>query len=131
VTDDEFLRAFFSLGLPSTAFHHRDHLRLAWLVVRRGGAAAAYARVSAAIRRFAEAHGHGDRYHETLTAFWVRLVAHAAGDGAEIEDFDAFLRAYPLLLDRQLPLRHWSREALFAAAARATWREPDLVPLPF
>jgi hypothetical protein len=131
VTDDEFLRAFFSLDLPTSAFHHRDHLRLTWLVVRRHGAAAARDLVSAGIRRFAEAHGHGGRYHETLTAFWVRLVAHAAGDSADVKDFDAFLRAYPLLLDRHLPLRHWSRDVLFGAAARSAWREPDLVPLPF
>lgn len=131
MTDDEFLRAFFSLNLPAREFHHADHLRLTWLVVRRHGADPAHGLVSAGIRRFAEAHGHGDRYHETLTGFWVRLVAHAAADGAGIEDFEAFLRAYPLLLDRHLPLRHWSREALFGAAARAAWCEPDLVPLPF
>jgi hypothetical protein len=34
-------------------------------------------------------------------------------------------------MDARLPLRHWSRDALFGAAARAAWREPDLVPLPF
>jgi hypothetical protein len=131
VTDDEFLHAFFSLDLPSSGFHHRDHLRLTWLVVRRHGAVAAPAGVAAGIRRFAEAHGHGDRYHETLTAFWVRVVAHAIGDRPEIDDFDMFLRAYPLLLDAQLPLRHWSRDALFAAPARTAWCAPDVVPLPF
>lgn len=130
MTDDEFLRAFFTLTLPPSAFHHRDHLRLAWLVVRRHGAAAAEGLVGAGIRRFAEAHGHGGRYHETLTGFWVRLVAHAHAAGADIDDFDSFLRAYPMLLDSGLPLRHWSRDELFGAAARAAWREPDLVPLP-
>jgi hypothetical protein len=34
---DEFLRAFFGLALPSSEFRHRDHLRLAWLAVRRHG----------------------------------------------------------------------------------------------
>jgi len=131
MTDDEFLRAFFSLSLPSGEFHHRDHLRLTWLVVRRHGAVDAFRRVSDGIRRFAEAHGQGDRYHETLTTFWVRLIAHAAGDGTEIDEFEVFVRAYPLLLDRHLPLRHWSREVLYGAAARAAWLEPDLVPLPF
>jgi hypothetical protein len=131
VTDDEFLRAFFELDLPSSGFHHRDHLRLAWLVVRRDGGGAARALVSAGIRRFAAAHGHAGRYHETLTAFWVRIVAHAVSRHPEIDDFDRFLGAHPLLMDARLPLRHWSRDALFGAAARAAWREPDLVPLPF
>ncbi len=33
--DEEFLHAFFSGTLPNAAFHHRDHLRLAWLVILR------------------------------------------------------------------------------------------------
>jgi hypothetical protein len=131
MTDDEFLHAFFSSHLPSSGFHHRDHLRLAWLVVRRHGATAAQDLVGAGIRRFAEAHGHGDRYHVTLTSFWVRVVAHAIDDRPDIDDFDRFLRAYPLLVDARLPLRHWSRGALFGTAAREAWREPDRVPLPF
>jgi hypothetical protein len=130
VTDDEFLHAFFSLRLPNSGFHHRDHLRLAWLAVKRHGASAARDLVGGGIRRFAEAHGHGDRFHETLTGFWVSIVAHAIDDAPEIEDFDTFLRAYPLLLNAQLPLRHWRRDTLFGATARGAWREPDLAPLP-
>jgi hypothetical protein len=130
MTDDEFLHAFFSLTLPHSAFRHRDHLRLAWLAVRRHGEEAEPV-VAGGIRRFAEAHGHGDRYHETLTGFWVRIVAHVVQHRPEIDDFDQFLAGHPLLLDPHLPLRHWSREALFAPAARSAWRGPDLVPLPF
>jgi hypothetical protein len=37
IHDDELLRAFFGLTLPSSEFRHRDHLRLAWLAVRRHG----------------------------------------------------------------------------------------------
>lgn len=133
MTDDDFLRAFFELSLPHTAFHHVDHLRLTWLVVKREGQPAAERLLANGIQRYAAAHGHRDRYHETITRFWVRLVAHAIVDGRSgPEDaFDEFVAAYPLLLDSGLPLRHWSREALFSAEARRTWQEPDLVALPF
>ena len=129
--DDEFLRAFFSVSLPNSEFRHRDHVRLAWLAVRRHGAGAAEDVVVAGIRRFALHHSHGPAYHDTMTRFWVRLVGHAVSDRPEIEDFDDFLAAYPLLLDKNTPLRHWSRDAMFGAEARAEWREPDLVALPF
>jgi hypothetical protein len=125
MTDDEFLHAFFALTLPHAAFHHRDHLRLAWLVARRHGPEAAAGIVAAGIRRYAAA------YHETMTRFWAALVAHATELHAHVDDFDRFLDAHPPLLDRHLPLRHWSREALFGAPARASWREPDVLPLPF
>ena len=129
--DDEFLRAFFALELPNYEFHHRDHLRLAWLAVRRDGGSAAEEVVTEGIQKFAEHHSHGPAYHDTMTRFWVRLVAHAVSDRPGILDFDEFLAAYPLLLDKNTPLRHWSREAMFAPDARAAWRNPDLVALPF
>jgi hypothetical protein len=131
VTDQEFLHAFFSLTLPHAAFRHRDHLRLAWLVARRHGGRDAAAVVAGGIRRHAAAHGHGAAYHETMTRFWVSLVAHVAELHADLADFDRFLEAHPMLLDRDLPLRHWSREALFDAGARTAWRAPDVLPLPF
>jgi hypothetical protein len=66
-----------------------------------------------------------------MTRFWVRLVGHAVSDRPNIVDFDEFLAAYPLLLDKNAPLRHWSREAMFGTEARAAWQDPDLVELPF
>jgi hypothetical protein len=103
--DDEFLRAFFGLTLRNSEFHHRDHLRLAWLAVRRhGGAAEEF--VTKGVQRFAEHHSHGPAYHDTMTRFWVRLVAQAVSHRPEIADFDDFLAAYPLLLDKNAPLRH-------------------------
>jgi hypothetical protein len=131
MTDDDFLRSFFDASLPNSSFHHRDHLRLAWLVIRRDGAGAAEDVVTAGIRRFATAHGHGDRYHETLTLFWVRLVAHAMQAASSAIAFENTLDAHPMLLDPHLPLRHWSREVLFAPEARSNWIAPDLVALPF
>ena len=129
--DDEFLRAFFGLGLLNAEFRHRDHLRLAWLAVRRHGGGAAEEVVTKGIQRFAHHHSHGPAYHDTMTRFWVRLVAHAVSHRPEIVDFEEFLAAYPPLLDKSTPLRHWSREAMFAPDARAAWRDPDLVALPF
>jgi hypothetical protein len=131
MTDDEFLHAFFALELPHADFHHRDHLRLAWLVARRHGREAAAGIVAAGLRRYAAAHGHAAAYHETMTRLWAALVAHAAEPRSGIDDFDRFLAAHPALLDRHLPLRHWTRAALFAPAARLAWREPDVLPLPF
>jgi hypothetical protein len=129
--DDEFLHAFFALTLPNSEFRHRDHLRLAWLAVRRHGGGAAEEVVTAGIQRFAQHHSHGPAYHDTMTRFWVRLVAHAVSDRPEIEGFEEFLVAYPMLLDKNTPLQHWSRDTMFGAEARAKWQEPDLVALPF
>jgi hypothetical protein len=130
-SDDEFLRAFFGLTLANSEFRHRDHLRLAWLAVRRHGTDAAEEVVTTGIRRFAQHNSHGPLYHDTMTRFWVRLVGHAVAARPEIVDFDELLATFPLLLDKNTPLRHWSREAMFGPDARAAWQDPDLVALPF
>jgi hypothetical protein len=126
MTDQEFLHAFESGHLSPAEFHHRDHLRLAWLQVNRLGLEAGSAAVARGIRRFADAHGQHRLYHETLTRFWVRVVAHASQP-----TFDATLAHHPMLLRKDLPLTHWSRETLYGDAARSAWVQPDLLPLPF
>ncbi len=131
LSDNDFLRAFFSAELSNSDFHHRDHLRLTWLMVRRHGPTDAEAAVTAGIQHFAAVHGHAARYHDTMTRFWVRLVAHAVANKPEIQDFETFLAAYLMLLDPTLPFRHWRREAMFTPEAGAEWREPDQLPLPF
>jgi hypothetical protein len=126
MTDQEFLHAFESGHLAPAEFHHRDHLRLAWLEVNLWGLEAGAAAVAGGIRRFATAHGRHQLYHETLTRFWVRIVAHAS-----LATFAETLEAHPMLLRKDLPLAHWSRETLYGDAARVAWIEPDLAPLPF
>lgn len=130
MTDDEFVRAFLDGSLPATQFHHRDHLRLSWCLIRQLGAEAAAGAICGGIQRFAAHHGQAAKYHETLTRFWVRIVAHLIAARPDIADFEAFLAAFPLLLDKDLPYRHWQRETMGSAAARAAWVEPDVLPLP-
>jgi hypothetical protein len=129
MTDEEFVHAFFA-SLPD-GFHHRDHLRLAWLVLeRKGSVDAALPLIEHAIQGFARAHGAERKYHRTLTEFWVRLVEHCRSARPGIRSFDDFLDAFPLLLEPGLAERHWSGGELWSETARAGWVEPDLLPLP-
>jgi len=130
VNDDDFARAFLEGSLPATQFHHRDHLRLAWLLIRRLGPEAAGDAIAAGIRRFAAHHGHAEKYHETLTCFWVRIVGHVVLARPDIADFETLLATFPRLLDTGLPYRHWRRETMGGGEARARWVEPDLLALP-
>jgi hypothetical protein len=127
MTDEVFLGRFEAASLES--FGHRDHLRVAFAYARRGGVEHAVARAREGLRRFTAAHGQPGRYHETLTTAWARVVGHDAM-GASEDDFEAFLAAYPRLLERDLLSAHYSRERLFSEAARAAFVEPDLLALP-
>ncbi len=127
---DDFARAFLSGSLPPTQFHHRDHLRLAWRLTWQLGGKAATREITSGIRRFATQHGQAEKYHETLTQFWVRIVGHLIDARPDIAEFDRFLATFPQVLDKDLPYRHWRRETMGSRAARARWVEPDLLALP-
>ncbi|HKT39555.1 MAG TPA: hypothetical protein VJR48_14360 [Ktedonobacterales bacterium] len=130
MTDDDFVTAFLSGSLPNSQFHHRDHLRLTWVLVRLTGEEQAMKRVTSGIRYFATQHGQAEKYHETMTRFWVLLVGHMVAAQPDITTFDDFLAAFPMLLDKDLPYRHWRRETMLSPDARAHWVEPDLLALP-
>ena len=129
-SDEEFLRAFEDLSFPADQFHHREHLRVAWLYLKSSDATRASERMSAGIRRFAKHHGATEKYHHTLTLFWMRLVAVALVETPEGCGFEEFLAAHPELSDKNLPSKYYSQQLLDALAAREGWVEPDLQPLP-
>jgi hypothetical protein len=127
--DEQFLAAFEAGKIANQDFRHRDHLRLAWIQIRRLGLEGAAQAVAGAIRKFAALHGHADRYHETMTLFWVRLVGMGISRHPALA-FDDLLAAEPHLLDKNLPFRHWSRERMGSDEARRQWTEPDVRLIP-
>ena len=110
-------------------FGHREHLELAWTYLDHHPVDVAHKSLAAAIRHVAELHGAPQRYHDTITQAWVRLVAvhRAAGAG---RSFEQFITEHPCLLDSTLLDRHYSRALIASEQARAAWTEPDLRALP-
>ena len=111
-----------------SAFDHRQHVKFAWTVLAESPDSSPSI-IADEIRRFADVHAPG-RYHETITQFWVRLVAHTRAAAGEATDFQTHVTRYPILLDKTALTKHYSSGALGAAGARSVFVEPDLVPLP-
>ena len=129
-SDEHFLRAFEDLSFPAEIFHHREHLRVAWLYLQSSDASRAAERMAGGIRRFANHHGATQKYHHTLTLAWMRLVAVALVETPEGKTFDQFMATHPHLSDKNLLAKYYSNELLQSAGAREAWVEPDLQPLP-
>jgi hypothetical protein len=125
MTDEAFARAFEHGTVAPADFDHVAHVRVAWVYLREAASMEeALARMRDAIRRFAAAAGASQKYHETITVLWMRLLADVRARGASGELADV-LRAHPALADKELPLQYYSRERLFSDEARAAWVEPD------
>ena len=126
-TDAELAIAFDRGEVPHAEFHHREHLRVAWAYLQTYGtvdAAAAHMRTT--LMAFAGAVGKADKYHETLTVFWIRLLAQIREGLDEVGEFDDILSAHGYLLDKDTPLAYYSRARLFSDEARLVWVAPDV-----
>jgi hypothetical protein len=128
-SDVALARALEQGGPIPGGFPHASHVRVACVLLSESNTREeAEARMAAGLRRFAAAAGQPQKYHETLTLFWVRIVA-AVGELAGTVEFDALTTRVPALLDTHLPLVFYTRERLDAAAARQGWVEPDRHPI--
>jgi hypothetical protein len=125
--DDEFLQSFEGCTLPSSAFHHRDHVRVAWLYLQRCPPLEALARFTDGLKRFATANGHPGLYHETITWAYLFLIQERM---AEAETFEAFAARNPDLLawNPSVLDRYYDRETLGSDRARKVFLMPDLMP---
>ncbi|HKI02633.1 MAG TPA: hypothetical protein VKK31_11695 [Thermoanaerobaculia bacterium] len=124
IDDAEFLRGFEDGTLPSSAFHHRDHVRVAWLYLRRCPPLEALARFTEGLKRFAAANGHPGLYHETITWAYLFLIQERMAEGETFEGFAArnpdLLAWKPSVLDR-----YYDRETLGSERARRVFVMPD------
>jgi len=129
LSDDAFLHAFEACQLDPAKFHHADHIRLAWLYVRRLGPCGAEAKLLDGIRKFARHAGASGKFGHTTTIAWTRLVAAAQQNGPTANNFSEWIQLHPQLLDRNLLARYYSPGRLQTLEARSGWIEPDLEPL--
>jgi hypothetical protein len=91
------IQRFESDAISSNAFHHSDHVRVALAYLSQYTAFEALARFTAALKRFAAAHGKPQLYHETITHAYSFLIREgmARCSGA---DWGEFARQNPDLL---------------------------------
>jgi hypothetical protein len=122
MTDVELTRALERGEIKD--FHHASHSHVAWVYLTESTSVQqATRKMRNTLRRFAAAAGKPEKYHETITLFWVHLLAHAASRAERLEDI---VRANPQLLEKNFPLAYYSPERLFSDEARTSWVEPDL-----
>lgn len=130
LSDAEFLKAVEEATYPGEQFGHRGHLRLGWLCLRAHGFEGGVERMRGLLRHYATSLGAAEKFHETVTRAWAARMQAALEETPELGAFEAFLAAHPELLDSRMLGRHYRKETLESAAAKAGWVPPDLEPLP-
>ena len=113
MTDVELTRALERGEIANEKFRHASHLHVAWVYLSESKSTDEAAdKMRQTLRRFAASAGKLEKYHETITLFWVHLLsrAYAASRGGSLEDI---VHANPQLLEKNFPLAYYSAGAAF------------------
>jgi len=132
MTDDEFLTAFETCTID--ALRHRDHVKVAYLYLRRHPLDQAIVKVRTGLQALAKAWDAAvddlERcYHETTTQAWVRLVHLTLSNAGVAGSADAFCDQHPTLMQKTHLHLFYSPERLKTWEAKREFIEPDLAPL--
>jgi len=125
--DAELLHGFEACTLPVAAFGHREHVRVAWLLLRAHPRFEDAAhRFCSGLRAFAAAHGKSTLYHETITWAYLALVHERLRATPACDSFDAFAAEHPDLLSPGLGALspYYDAAQLHSPAARQAFLLP-------
>ena len=126
MSNEELIRHFESNDMPPDAFHHADHVHLAFAYLTQYPVLPALDRFTIALQRFAAARGKPQLYHETITHAYFFLIRErmARSPGTEWQEF---ARQNPDLLvwKNGVLSRYYQAETLQSELARAVFLFPD------
>jgi hypothetical protein len=126
VTDEELILRFESDAVSDDSFHHADHVRLAFAYLCQYPVLLALERFAAALKRFAEARGKSQLYHETITYSYFFLIRERIARCVGME-WDDFARQNPDLLAWKdgVLTRYYHEATLKSDLARTVFVFPD------
>jgi hypothetical protein len=132
--DESFLKQFEDCSWPLDKWHHRQHIKVAFLYLRRHPFDEAMTRMRAAINTYNAANKIPEEptrgYHETMTRAWMRLVELALAAYGPGENAEDFYSQNPQLSQKQTLRLFYSRERLMSPEAKKFFLEPDLTAFP-
>jgi hypothetical protein len=128
MTDQELIEQFEDGTLPIDGFHHREHVRTAFLYLTKYPVLEALQIFSRTLRRFAEARGKPQLYHQTITWAYIFLIQERMARAGNKQSWEEFARDNPDLLvwNDGILTRFYRSETLTSELARTVFLLPDL-----
>lgn len=127
MTDDEFVASFETCSLTAASFHHRDHVKMAFLYLGRYPALEALHRFSTSLARFAAANGKPGLYNETITWAFLLLIRERMVRAGSQQSWTEFAANNSDLLrwEDNVLKKYYRDETLSSELARSIFLFPD------
>lgn len=124
MNDVDFLQAFDECRLVS--IDHEEHVRLAWLILRKKPLLQAIDWLVGGFSKFAKAKGKPEVYHETITWAFAVLINERMERGGKNSSWEKFVSDNPdLFRGRNLLDELYEHCTLESELARRTFLLPD------
>jgi hypothetical protein len=118
------LERFLAHAQEPAGFHHSDHVRIAFEILRRYPFLEAAQLYALGLKAIAAKAGRPELYHETITLAFLSLIAERMAEGGQ-EDFEAFVVAFPDLLNKTCLEKWYAPARLNSAIARRVFVLPQ------
>ena len=127
----ELVRAFETCEINPAEFKHHHHLAVALWYLKHLPYEEASDKVRGGLRRLAAAFGSSG-YNETITVFWLKMVASfLANTDLREPIFESANRLAGKFGNKDVIANYYSGETIASAKAKNEWVEPDLKALEF
>lgn len=129
MSGEELIRQFEEGTTPAGAFHHADHVRLAFEYLARFPTLECLQRFSAALKSFATTHGKPQLYHETITWAYLLLIRERMARSGHPQGWEEFAASNPDLFIWKGGVlnRLYRAETLHSDLARRVFVLPDQI----
>jgi hypothetical protein len=127
ISDLELLERFEGLTLPAENFHHREHVRVAFLYLQRYPVQEALQAFCGGLRRFAAAFGNTGLYNETISWAYIFLIQERMARAGKAQNWEEFAENNPDLLTWKdgILSRFYREETLHSELAKEIFVFPD------
>ena len=129
--DTIFYKAFEASEITLDNFHHKEHIRLAYILLVESDLDTAYKKLKRLLQNYLKYNAvPPEKYHVTMTRAWLLAVLHFMHKSADSVSSEDFISQNDILLDTEIMFSHYSRELLLSDEARMAFVEPDLERIP-
>ena len=127
MNDTEWMEAFETGALPNTSFHHAEHVKMAFLYLKKFAPIEALSRFSSGLARFATAHGKPDLYNETITWAFFLIIRERIARANFSQTWTEFSASNGDLLrwNDGILKKYYRPETLASALAKSVFLFPD------